>query len=76
MATMQDTGRSTRQNLSHISLGNKQRNRTVANQKEQAQLRRAIALLRDAEVTNTEVHFKYNCSQAYRMLFALLKERM
>lgn len=75
MATMQDTGRSTRQNLSHISLGNARRSRAVATDKEQAQLRRVIAMLKDAQDTMTEIHFKYNCSEAYRTLYHLLNNR-
>lgn len=75
MATMQDARRSTRQSLSHISLGRPRQCRTAANPKEQAQLGRVIALLKDARETTSEVHFKYNCSEAYRTLYSVLKER-
>lgn len=72
MATMQDARRSSRQNLSHLSLGKQRQFRRAANPRQITQMAQAIELIRKAMEAETEAAFKYNASSAYRALFNVL----
>lgn len=77
MATMLDSRRSSRQNLSGLHLGNypKRPNRFAATPRERNQINKIIERLNVALATDSPVTLKYNCSEAYRSLYNLLRER-